>query len=164
MVLLLTTLLIVGLCLLCIEMFMPGFGIFGISGIVILIVSSILTLLYVPYGLFIIAAELVIVLVILYFILKYIKKNGLNGKLILTENLATEKINPKDFQSLYGKEGITTSALRPYGSAIIDGNMVEVSTVDGYIPEKTRVIVIDVYNEKIVVEALSQQSPQQRQQ
>ena len=158
MVSLLIVLLIIGLCLLFAEMFMPGFGVFGISGIAVLIVSAVMAVVYVPvYGIYIVMCQAVTVFGMLYFGLKYIKKNGLNGKLILTENLASEEMEEKDLESLYGKEGITTTVLRPYGTAVINGEILEVSAIEGYIPEKTRVIVIDASKEKIIVEKISEQ-------
>lgn len=154
---LLVVLLIIGVALLVIEMFMPGFGAFGITGIIILVSAGILSIIYLPFGWYIALCELFAIALIFYIALKYIRKNGLNGKLVLTENLDFQKPQTKNLQHLYEKEGKTLTALRPYGTALIDGNIIEVSTIDGYIPEKTLVKVIDIYNDKIIVKKVSQQ-------
>lgn len=51
-------LLVVGAICLMTEIFIPGFGFFGITGIVCLIISSIITVLFVQFGAFIVVGEI----------------------------------------------------------------------------------------------------------
>lgn len=69
-------------------------------------------------------------------------KENIEGK--VTTNV---KINIEE-----GKEGITTSALRPMGSAEIDGEIFEVKTYGSYVEANQKIRIIRVDNDTIIVE------------
>ncbi len=51
-----------------------------------------------------------------------------------------------------GKEGVTTSALRPMGSAEIDGEIFEVKTYGSYVEANQKIRIIRIDNDTIIVE------------
>jgi membrane-bound ClpP family serine protease len=144
-------LLAIGAALLCAEMFMPGFGVCGITGVVLIIISSVITVLTVPYGIFIVLGEVGLVGVTMTMAFNYIRKRQLYGKLILDETLNYEEKEIGDLDFFMGKEGVAKTALRPFGSVDFNGVAIEVCSDGTYIPEATKVRVVSVSNQKIVV-------------
>ena len=143
-------LLVLGIILLAIEAIAPGFdfGITGILGTLALIVSSAMIIIYIPYGVWIVAAMAVILSFAVFLVIRYWKSKG-GRKMVLTETLE-EDVNPykaTDFlQSLIGKSGVTKTALRPHGlvdfSGADVGGDIEVRSDAGYVPAGARVTVV----------------------
>lgn len=148
--------LIIGaLCLLS-EIFIPGFGFFGITGIISLIVSSVITVLFVPFGVFIVLAEILALGLILIIVLKYIKRHQLHGKIILDETLNDDKKEIAGLDYFIGKSGVTKTPLRPFGSADFNGNTVDVYSEGEYISEHESIKVVAVRENKIYVKKLNE--------
>ncbi len=146
-----TFLLIVGTILLCIEIFMPGFGICGFVGLTFLISGTAITLLTVPFGFLIPAVQIAIVVIVAVSLYKYLRKKQLYGKLILNDFLAFEKKDLGNIEALIGKVGLTKTALRPQGTADFNGIISDVHSTEGYIPEGTKIKVVSVSENKLFV-------------
>ncbi len=158
MVTLVLILLILGVTLLCIELFAPGFGLLGISGIILFIVSSVLTVLYIPMGLMIVLAELIVLAIAMYAIVSYVRKKQLYGKLILNETLNTDQTDIGDLSFFMGKEGVTKTTLRPFGIADFNGIHLEVCSDGPYVPQKRKVKVCEIVKNKVVVRMIDEQN------
>lgn len=65
------------------------------------------------------------------------------------------RVNEDDVLVTVGARGITTSALRPYGKAELEGRVFEVRTNGYHLPEKTEVRVSKVEGRTIYVEPLT---------
>ena len=144
-------LLIIGTILICIEMFIPGFGICGISGILLVVASAVITVTSVPFGIFIVLAQISAIAVIIYVVFQYAKHKQLYSKIILDETLA-EDVHPiGDLEYFIGKEGVTRTPLRPFGEAIFNGVPLEVVTNGSYIAENVRVKVTSVDGQRVIV-------------
>jgi membrane-bound serine protease (ClpP class) len=148
----LLVLFVAGAFLLTVEIISPGFGIPGITGAVLLIVSVVFTLASAPYGIYIVAAEIVFIAVFGVFLWRFIKKRQLYGKLVLTESLSHEQ--PTDLRFYIGKEGIAKTPLKPIGGADFSGSLTEVYSESGFLSEGVRVKVSDVRDNKIYVKEL----------
>jgi membrane-bound serine protease (ClpP class) len=146
-------LLLLGIMCLIVEMFMPGFGVFGISGIVLMVISGVLAVIYVPYGWFIVAAEGALLTVMFIFMTCYIRRRQLHGRLIMNENLNEDMPPIGDLESLIGKEGVTVTVLRPFGAADFNGVRMEVSSCGPFIEKGVRITVSQVEKNKITVSA-----------
>lgn len=147
---------IAGIVSTSIELFVPGFGVFGAIGVLSTVISIVLTLLYVPYGAFIVAIEIVILIVFCYCIFKFLKKKHLYGKLILNDTLEDSEKHEEtlDLKAFLGKEGVSKTALKPFGFADFDGVSIEVTSDSFYINSDKRIKVINIANNKIIVKEI----------
>lgn len=142
---------ILALILLLIEAALPGFGVFGVAGFVLFIVSAVGTVYASPFGIFILAAELALIAVAAKFIWKIIKKKQLHNAIILNDTLNIEKPEFGGLDYFMNKEGVVKIPLKPFGKVDFNGLSVEASSEGGYVAEGDRVKVISVSKNKIVV-------------
>ena len=142
---------VVGAALLLAESITPGFAVFGISGVVLLAVSAVLTLLYVEYGIILVLVEVGIIAAGAAMFFKRAKNKKMYGQLILNDSLNEDESLRADLESFLGKEGFAKTSLRPAGVAEIDGVSVEVVSDGTYIKENSRLRVKEIANGKIIV-------------
>ena len=145
-----------GLGLLIVEVFMPGFGLPGISGIVLEIVSVVLA--YTRHGgLAALGMTLIILAVIAITIslaLRSVNKGKLSKSSVIlteTENAADGYVATQDMDVFLGKEGLTTTVLRPAGMAEFEGVKLNVVADGEYIPKGTPIRVDRVEGARVVV-------------
>lgn len=148
-------LLICGAIALIAEFFVPGFGFFGITGIILVIVSAVLTIVYVPFGGFIVLAEAAILALLAYLAVEYFSKHGKESRIVLSETL-NEDVDKKEELSCYiGKEGVARTPLKPFGSVNIDDSYVEACSDGEFISANEKVLVVRVYENKLYVRKIS---------
>ncbi len=136
------SLVIIGYILIIIELFIPGFGIFGILGSISAIVGLVIGLLYVPYFWIV----LVIVVVSLFVLIKFFK---FPKKLILEDVVGDDVQLDKSF--LIGREGVTLTVLKPVGKCSIDDADYECYSSGGIIQNGEKIIVKEIKENKIFV-------------
>ena len=144
-------LLILGAVLFIIEMFIPGFGIFGASGIICVVASSVITVMTMQFGYLIVIGELFLVVLVFFGFFRYIKSKQLYGKLILNETLNVEEREIADPEFFLNKVGITKTPLKPYGSVDFNGVAINVFSDGEYIQGNEKVKVVSVFENKIIV-------------
>ena len=144
-------LLVIGLFILVVDIYIEGFGILGIVALAIIAASLFITVAFVPLGHFIVLGKIVVLVPGTIFFFRFLKSKQLDGRLILTETLAEDKIDVSGLEYFMGKEGITKTALRPQGTADFNGAGVEVCSESNYIPAGKRVKVVDVKGRKVLV-------------
>ncbi len=143
-------LLIIGILLCMVEIYVPGFGVFGVSGVICLILSTIISWLYFDISIYIIICIQLIISIIVAFILYYIfKKTDAINKVILKTSLKEDYNQRED--ALVNKTGVVKTTLRPVGSIIVDGNVYEAISHDGMIDKNAKIVVVSVNNNKIIV-------------
>ncbi len=146
---------ILGLSLLITEMVVPGFGVPGIIGILSLILSVIVTLIAAPeYGMIIAVGIIGIVIIIFMIMRKWLTNKQAYSKIILEDVVGDEKLEYEDLDYFLGKEGLTLTPLKPCGTVDFNGVRIETFSVGPYIPAKVRVKVIEVSNQKIIVQQI----------
>jgi membrane-bound serine protease (ClpP class) len=153
---------ILGLVLLGVEIFViPGFGVVGISGIILVFLS-----LYSGLGVsfnnfsatrhlvsrasFIIFGSVFTSFVLVYLIAKLLPKTRLFPKIVLTDTELGFKAHD-DMSLLIGKKGICVSSLRPSGTAIIEDKRISVVTEASFIEKNKKIKVIAVEGSRIIV-------------
>ncbi len=154
---------VIGVILLLVEIFViPGFGIFGISGITLMVLGLFLGLLsdfkmidwdIISIAIVQLASVFVGSSVIIFFLLKYLPRTEMLNKLILKEQVAAKSgyAAQPSLVDLIGKEGIALTDLRPSGTALIESNRVDVVTEGDYIDRDSGIKVKSVEGSKIVV-------------
>jgi membrane-bound serine protease (ClpP class) len=152
---------LLGIGLLTAEIFfIPGFGIAGISGIILILVSLVLALVgrhfFLPDlggAILRVAYVLSATLVISLLLLKFAPRALFWGKLTLatkeTEELGFQAFG--DLREYEGKTGFSETLLRPSGRAIIEGKRMDVLTEGGFIKKNKKIRVVKVEGGKIIV-------------
>lgn len=150
---------VVGIGLLVLEAFMPGFGLPGISGIVMEIVAIALT--WVNHGPVAALGLTIIVLSLIAIAISMSLRSATRGrlsrsKIILKERESNEAgyRSAEDMQVFLGKEGETTTVCRPTGMAEFDGVKLNVVSEGEFIPAGTRVRIVQVEGSRIVVRVI----------
>ena len=157
---------IIGLGLLLAEIFLiPGFGIAGISGLVLIFASIFLSLLgnkpfidmeSVSIAIIQLSASILFALLGIFVLAKYLPKSRAFNRLVLAEAEKSEHgfVSYPSVKELLGKEGIAYTTLRPGGTAEIDGKRVDVVADSEYIDRGTKIRVLRVEGIKVVVTPL----------
>ena len=146
-----------GLILIIIEMFYPGFGVAGITGIILLVVGVLLTAKTLMDLMIMIAIILIILGVALALVVRSATRGRLNKFLVLPDSLKKDQgySSVENLDHYISKEGIAMTALRPAGSASFDGVMLDVVSEGSYIPKNSRIKVIDVSGRRVVVRSIN---------
>ena len=132
---------------------MPGFDGFvsGIIGILALVASAIIAVIFIDRAWIFVVLNLAVLGLTTGIFFSFIRRKQLHGKIILSEALA-EALPEIDYAGLLGKEGKTTTHLRPYGEADFNGVRVEVSSGGPVVNAGVKVRVVDVQANKVLVE------------
>ena len=143
---------IAGFVLLVVEMYIPGFGIAGITGIV-LMGGGIVFMEPTPLQALILFLICVLLLSIAFSIaMRSISKGRLSrSKLVLNTAINGEKSTEEDMTYFVGKVGRTHTALRPAGIAEFDGVKLNVVSDGDFVGAQRLVRVERVEGNRIVV-------------
>ena len=150
---------VIGIGLLILEAFMPGFGAPGITGLILEVITLVLT--WFEHGPVATLAMLLIVLLVLTIAistsLRSITKGRLSRSSLVHSGTESNEDGYRSIQDLavfMGKEGTATSVLRPTGIADFEGVRLNVSSEGDFIPAGTKVRIVKVEGAKILVRAL----------
>jgi len=151
--------LVVGLIFVIIELFQPGFGIFGIIGGILLLAAIVLRVLVgdgnIVAQIFLMLFFMTIILLIAFVIMVAMSKKGWLTKTPFYQKQTAVGIDrsegTEDYTHLIGKDGVATTDLRPIGKAEIDGRIYDVSSDAFYLDRGEKIRVIAVDGLKIVV-------------
>lgn len=147
---------IIGIVLIVLEAFMPGFGLPGISGIILEVVAVVLTWLY--HGPMAALGMTLIILSIDAIAISVSLRSAANGKLsrskmILKDTESNEAgyRSTEDMEVFLGKEGTTTTVLRPIGMAEFDGVRLNVVSEGEFIQAGAKVRIVRVEGSRVLV-------------
>ncbi len=155
---------VLGLGLIVVEVFiLPGFGIAGISGIILMFggIFYVFKSAY-QFETAILAFSSVIVLTAIGVIAAFSlfpKTRAWKHFALATEmssDIGYHSAGDEDFQSYIGQTGTAITPLRPAGAIRLAGKRVDVLTAGDFIPSETPVKVIEVEGSKVFVEALDE--------
>ena len=148
---------VAGMVLLLIELFIPGFGIFGGLGLVSLVLCIVFQAKTVIEALIMLLVFAAIVIALSLIAARSLKRGWLyRSSLVLKD--AEEKeagyVSSSNYSHLTGKTGRSLTPLRPAGAAEFDGKKVDVVTEGDFVPAKTEVTVLRVEGSRIFVRQL----------
>lgn len=150
---------LVGLGLLVAEVFLPGFGLPGISGIILEIVTVWLT--WADYGPVAALGMTIVILAVIAITISIALKSAARGRLSKSslvlnhaESAAEGYTASADMDVFLGKEGTTTTVLRPAGIADFDGVRLNVVSEGEFVSANTKVRIEQVDGAKIMVRPL----------
>ena len=152
------TLFVVGIGLLVVEMFEPGFGFFGIFGVISLIGCIFVTASTVAEGIILTAFFFVIVLIMLGIFLFLVSKGKLPNRLVLKDSESRNDgySGTNDMNKYLGKTGVVISICRPVGNVDFDGVKLEVVSQGEFIEKGVNVEVIEIEGNRVVVRAIAE--------
>lgn len=144
--------LVVGFVLLVVEMYIPGFGVCGITGTVLLVVG---VALYAKSPLEALVLTLILVALLciaLSISIHSISKGRLaKSKLVLNDVSVQSELGEQDLKYFVGREGVVKTVLRPAGMGEFDGVRVNIVSDGEFIKEGARVRIDRVEGNRIVV-------------
>jgi membrane-bound serine protease (ClpP class) len=154
---------IIGVALILLEIFViPGFGIAGISGIILIFASLFFSLVggdpfldfeLVSRAIIQLSLSLVIALVLIFVLAKYLPKTSVFNKFVLSvSEKSVDGFSSHSFaEDLIGAEGIALTTLRPAGTAKINGRRVDVMTESEYVEKGKKIKVLAVDGIRVLV-------------
>ena len=144
-------LLIIGFCLVVVEMYIPGFGFPGIAGSICLIAGI---ALYARTDVVAWLVMTVIIVALLCVALSISIRSAAKGRLakskLVLNDVATE-VGENDLSYYVGKKGVTSTILRPAGMGEFEGVKLNILADGEFIPEGVQVIVTRVEGNRIFV-------------
>lgn len=150
---------VIGIGLLILEAFMPGFGAPGITGVILEVITLVLT--WFEHGPVATLGMLLIVLLVLAIAISTSLRSITKGRLSKSSLVHSETESNEDgYRSIQDlavfmdKEGTATSVLRPTGIADFEGVRLNVYSEGDFIPAGTKVRIVKVEGAKILVRAL----------
>lgn len=150
---------LIGVGLLVLEAFMPGFGLPGITGVVLQVIAVALT--WVWHGPVAALGMLLIILSVLAIAISVSLRSVANGKLsksriILRDTESNEAgyRSTQDTEIFLGREGETATVLRPTGMAEFDGVKLNVISEGEFIPAGVKVRIVRVEGGRILVHTI----------
>ena len=147
--------LLIGLILVVIEMFIPGFGFIGLSGICLLVGAVVFT--WINYGAMIGSLMMIGVLILVVICLVLSLRSASKGKLsksrifLKQDGTVGESIKAEAAVAV-GDTGVVETQLRPAGIVLFGDKRVSVVSEGQFIDKGTAVRVCRVEGTRIVVE------------
>lgn len=142
-----------GVILLIVEAIMPGFGVPGISGIILLLAGVAMT--WYEYGAMVGLGTTVAVLALVGVAISVSLKSASSGRLSKSDLILNDTETPPsenaDMQLLVGKEGVVKNTLRPVGTAEFDCGKLHVTSDGEYVSEGQKVRIVRVEGTQIFV-------------
>ena len=148
--------LLAGVSLLVVEVFVPGFGLPGVSGLILTVIGVVIT--WRNYGPVAGLAATLIALALAGIAISVSIKSAANGKLsrsALILNEVTPTVDHEETDALLGKTGKTVTVLNPVGFAEFDGVRLNVVTEGSYLEKDRPVQVTKVEGNKIIVKEIA---------
>ena len=149
------SLIIVGIILIFLEIFIiPGFGITGIAGLLMMLGGVFLAADTFAEGVLYLLITFLTTGLLVYAGYKTGRLKRIWGKISLKEkqNINEGYVAPKkEYEHYLGKTGTALTLLRPAGSALIEGERVDVVTDGSFIAKDSKIKVFAVEGTRIIV-------------
>ena len=148
---------VLGIIFCAIEMFIPGFGFFGISGTALITAGIVVRMVF--GGDLLMLLYMVLIALVLFVLAFWVFSRMITkGRLSKTALFHVESAVPtgstegtKDFAYLVGKCGFAATPLRPVGRANIDGEILDVIARDGFVGENAKIKVVETEGSRVVI-------------
>ena len=144
--------LIVGIILIGIEFYIPGFGIPGVSGTIFTVAGIFLTGRNISERIIVGLVAIILIAVMLVLSIMVFNSKNVKSPIKLDTDLQGKNvfIEEKDMEYLVGKIGIALTDLKPSGKGEFDGVKLDIIT-SKYLPKGAQLIITEIKNNKIFV-------------
>ena len=150
--------LIIGAGLIVVEVFLPGFGLPGISGIALVGVGIVIASMH--FGTLTAVGILLVLIAVLAVLVSWVLRSAASGSVSRSELFLKDKEElhqQSDMRVFIGRRGHTMSVLRPAGIGDFDGVRLNVVTEGGFIEKGRDIEIVDVQGTRIVVREIAEQ-------
>ena len=155
-------LLVFGFALLVLEVFIPSMRLLSIASLGCLLGSMVLGFREsTTIGFTMLGAAAVGVPTVLYAAFKLFPSTPLGKHMILSGIRRLGSVTRTERLDLLGKEGVTVSALRPSGIAVIEGRRLDVITRGELIEAGVRIAVVENRGNRFVVRSVEPPAPEE---
>ena len=148
---------LLGMILIIVEVFLPGFGLPGIGGIVL--VGAGVVMVGMHFGSLTAVGTLLVIIAVLavlvFWVLRQASRGGGKRSDLFLQERDELHTQQEDMKVLVGKSGTTTSVLRPAGIGDFDGVRLNVVTEGGFIEKDMPIEIVRVDGSRIVVRPVS---------
>lgn len=146
-------LIIAGIILASVEMYIPGFGVPGISAAICLVAGVLLTAKNVMQGIIIVIGILCILLVIFVIMYFLIFKAKVKSPIVLDNAIDSNAgyLGEDDLRYLLGKEGVAVTDLRPAGKGNFEGVEFDVNSSGQFIQEGAKIVIFSIKDSRLTV-------------
>ncbi len=152
---------LLGFALVIVEMFVPGFGAPGITGLALLLVGVVLASNSVLEAVLLVT----IIVILLCLILSLFLRSASKGRLAKTPLVLSDAANKKegyssaeDLSYFLGRKGVAVTPLRPAGVADFDGVKLDVVADGEFVSKETPLVITKVEGSRIVVAPVNERS------
>lgn len=147
---------ILGLVMLILELFVPSFGILGILGSISLVAGVVRAAYSFTNALFNLGIAFAAAVIVIAIVAVVFKERGVWNRFILKESLNKneELVSLGEKVSLVGAKGISITPLRPAGTAMIEGQRLDVVTEGSFVSVNAAVSIIKVEGGRVVVKEI----------
>ena len=150
--------LVIALVMFVIELFMPGIGVAGATGLLSLIAVVVMQLGWghPQVALYIIAIALLLIILGLIWVIRSMQRGRLSKSFLVLKDHSGGTSVPEVADAkteLIGKSGVAITTLRPAGIAEIDGKRLDVATAGEFIQKGETITVIQAQGMHIRVRA-----------
>lgn len=148
-------LLVIGLCLIFLEFFLPG-AVIGTIGVLLLCASIVVFAMETDSVIAVIlycAAVIVALIYLIKFALWRIKKTKFSGSIYLDADQEGFVASTFD-QNAIGKTGTVLTDLKPGGYILVDGKKLQALSVEGYISQGAIVKIVGGQEESLLVKLI----------
>ena len=145
--------LLVGIVLIGVEFYIPGFGLPGISGTIFTVAGIFLTGRNMSERIIVGLVAVIVIAIMLIVSIIVFNSKSVKSPIKLDTDLQGKNlfIEEKDMEYLVGKNGVALTDLRPSGKGEFDGVKLDIIT-NGYIAKGKELKIIEIKNNKIFVD------------
>lgn len=152
-----------GIVLLILELFVPSFGILSVLGAICLFGGVLMASSDPAEAGIMLGIAMLVAIIVIAFAIKTFKHRGVWNRFILKEQLTTDKgyTSSPDRSYLIGQPGRSITPLRPAGTAMIQGERVDVVTNGSFISVEKEIVVVGVEGARVVVVETKYMKPEE---
>ena len=144
---------VMGIVLLLVEAMMPGFGVAGISGVVLVIASVVMISSSFFQAVLMMIGTIAVAVLLIIALYKLGYGKGFMKAMILSTEQKNEKgyVSAKGYEEYLGMRGTVITPLRSAGTVLIDEKRIDAVSEAEFIDKDVEVEVIKVEGSRIVV-------------
>lgn len=145
-------LLIIGILLICVEIYIPGFGLPGITGILCTISGIRLAANTPNQVLFLLFVTAVILIIMVIVSIRFLKSPNFKPPIRLdTEMRGRQSFSEAVSSDLKGRSGIALTDLRPSGKGVFDDTELQVLANGSFIAKGSKIQIMEINGNQVIV-------------